>query len=78
MNTLAAILIVILLLILAHCIVWLIQDGKERSEQRTSDRRAYYRLKAYKDKAKQRALKKARQMLWEDIRRSERYGEQHK
>lgn len=40
-----------------------------RSEERTDNRRAAYRAKAYKDLAERTALKNARQTLWRSLQK---------
>lgn len=40
-----------------------------RSEERTDNRRAFYRAKAYKDLAERTALKNARQELWRSLQK---------
>ena len=42
---------------------------RQRSEERTEARRAFYRDKAYKDLAYRRGLKNSRQMLWRSIQK---------
>lgn len=52
-----------------YCGVWLKRILRTRSEERTENRRAYYRDKAYKTKAEARALKDARQELWRRLQK---------
>lgn len=47
-----------------YCGVRLRKILKARSDERTDNRRAFYRDRAYKVKAEARALKDARQELW--------------
>ena len=51
------------------CAVRLRRILRIRSEERTDNRRAYYRDKAYKVKAEARALKDARQKLWRSLQK---------
>ena len=50
-----------------YCGAQLIDILKQCSEERTNNRRAFYRNVAYKTKAEARALKNARQALWRSI-----------
>lgn len=52
-----------------YCGARLIRIFKKRSEERTDNRRAYYRDKAYKDLAERTALKNARQTLWRSLQK---------
>ena len=52
-----------------YCGVRLKRIMHMRSEERTDNRRAYYRDKAYKTKAEARALKDARQELWRRLQK---------
>ncbi|MGN0614924.1 hypothetical protein [Ruminococcus flavefaciens] len=52
-----------------YCGVRLKRILRIRSEERTDNRRAYYRDKAYKTKAEARALKDARQELWRRLQK---------
>lgn len=62
-------LIVILSSILVYCGYSLRKELKQRSEERTNNRRAFYRDRAYKDLAEKRTLKNSRQALWNAIRK---------
>ncbi len=66
-TTLGTILIAALLGTEVWCGYTLRQILRQRSEERTDNRRAFYRNVAYKDKAEARALKNARQALWRSI-----------
>ena len=52
-----------------YCGVRLRNILKARSDERTDNRRAFYRDKAYKAKAEARALKNARQALWRSLQK---------
>lgn len=52
-----------------YCGARLIDIIKQRSEERTDNRRAAYRAKAYKDLAERTALKNARQELWRRLQK---------
>lgn len=67
METLGVILIIILLVFEVSCWVKIYRIIQYRSEERTRKRRAFFRHKAYKRKAMERSLKKARQTVWEDL-----------
>ena len=66
---LADTLIIVLSSFLVYCGYKLRQELRERSEQRTDNRRAAYRVKAYKDIAERRTLKNSRETLWRTIRK---------
>ena len=52
-----------------YCGAQLIDIIKQRSEERTDARRAFYRDRAYKYLTEQRALKNNRQKLWRSIQK---------
>ena len=52
-----------------YCGVRLKRILRTRSEERTDNRRAAYRAKAYKDLAERTALKNARQALWRSLQK---------
>ena len=52
-----------------YCGAQLIDIIKQRSKERTDNRRAFYRNVAYKTKAEARALKNARQELWRSLQK---------
>lgn len=66
---LAYTLIVVLCSFLVYCGYSLKRELKHRSEERTNNRRAFYRDKAYKDLAEKRTLKNSRQALWNALRK---------
>lgn len=67
MNIFAYTLIIILLATEVYCAWWIKEYLREQSEKRTERRRAYYRRRAYKDKAEKRTLKNNREMLFKAI-----------
>ena len=67
METLGYVLIVVLLATEMYCGYSLRKILRSRSEQRTDERRAYYRRKAYKTIRERRKLKKARETLFNSI-----------
>ena len=52
-----------------YCGAQLIDILKQCSEERTNNRRAFYRNVAYKTKAEARAIKNARQELWRSLQK---------
>ena len=52
-----------------YCGARLIDILKQCSEERTNNRRAFYRNVAYKTKAEARAIKNARQELWRSLQK---------
>ena len=69
METLGYTLITILAAYIVHNVREIRRILKERSEERTDNRRAFYRARAYKDKAYKRTLKKNREMLFNALTR---------
>ena len=69
MNTLATVIIISLCMVELHCACELCEILRERSEQRTQARRATLREKAYKDMNQRWAMRKARQQLWDSVRK---------
>ena len=67
METMAYTLIIILLATEVYCVWYIKEYLRERSEKRTERRRAYYRHRAYKDKAEKRTLKTNRETLFKAI-----------
>ena len=67
MITLAIILIITLIGVEVYCGWWLYGYCKERSEQRTSARRAAYRYKAYKEMNERYNLRQSREKLWRSV-----------
>lgn len=65
MKELSYILIASLSLTEAYCISWLIRYALDRSEERTEERRAVYRAKAYKDVRERRIKNQNRDRLWD-------------
>ena len=70
-ETLGAALIIILLSIQAFCLIRVVKYLKSRSEQKTSERRDFYRRKAYKEMYERCDLKKSREKLWNMISKGE-------
>ncbi|MBQ8960890.1 MAG: hypothetical protein IJ071_06700 [Ruminococcus sp.] len=68
-TTLLKLAVIVLSLVLVWCIDALASKLRDRSEQRTEARRATLRAKAYRDMDQRWALKKARQALWESVRK---------
>lgn len=64
MITLTAILIAVLSLTEVYCIAWLIRYAVDRSEQRTEQRRAMYRARAYSAVKERRIINQNRQATW--------------
>ena len=52
-----------------YCGARLIDILKQCSEERTNNRRAFYRNVAYETKAEARAIKNARQELWKSLQK---------
>ena len=52
-----------------YCGVLMKKILKARSDERTDNRRAAFRAKAYKDLAERTALKNARQTLWRSLQK---------
>lgn len=67
MEALGYTLILILTLYIAYNIHRIKIILRERSEERTDNRRAFYRARAYKDLAYKRGLKNNREMLFKAI-----------
>ena len=67
MEALAYTLIAILAAYLCHNVREIRRILKERSEERTDNRRAFFRARAYKDLANKRQLKNNREMLFKAI-----------
>ena len=65
METLAAIIVIILLFVIAVCLLVIEQRIRNISDKHTDERREYYRHKAYKAKAEARAIKEARKKVWD-------------
>lgn len=70
-ETLGAALIIILLSIQAFCLIKVVKYLKIRSEQKTNERRAFYRRKAYKEMYERCDIKKSREVLWNIISKGE-------
>lgn len=66
-ETLGAALIIILLSIQAFCLIMVVKYLKSRSEQKTAERREFYRRRAYKEMNARCDLKKSREVLWNMI-----------
>ena len=67
MIVLAIALIITLVSVEIYCGWWLYGYIKERSEQRTSARRAAYRYKAYREMNERYNLKQSREKLWRSV-----------
>lgn len=63
----AAIVVLEAYIIYSEVRLWMIL--KRRSDIRTNNRRAFYRVKAYKELDERTALKNARQALWRSVRK---------
>ncbi|MBQ8123093.1 MAG: hypothetical protein IJ170_07255 [Ruminococcus sp.] len=68
-TTLLKLAVIVLSLVLVWCIDALASKLRDRSEQRTQARRATLREKAYKDMNQRWAMRKARQQLWDSVRK---------
>lgn len=68
-NVLGAALIGILSGVDIYCIGYICGYLHDRSRERTDERRAHYRAKAYKAVNERRALKENRQKLWRSVRK---------
>ena len=65
MNVLTPLIITSLLLTETYCIAWLVRYVLDRSAERTEERRAMYRAKAYKDVRERRIKDRNRDRLWD-------------
>ena len=65
MNILTPLIITFLLLTETYCIAWLVRYVLDRSAERTEERRAMYRAKAYKDVRERRIKDRNRDRLWD-------------
>lgn len=65
MNVLTPLIITYLLLTETYCIAWLVRYVLDRSAERTEERRAMYRAKAYKDVRERRIKNRNRDRLWD-------------
>ena len=68
-NALAYTMIAVLCGVLVVCGYLLRKELKERSEERTEARRAFYRYKAYKDMNERYDLKTSREKLWKSLQK---------
>lgn len=64
MNVLISLIITYLLLTETYCIAWLVRYALDRSAERTEERRAMHRAKAYKDVRERRIKTQNRDRLW--------------
>ncbi len=67
LEVLGAVLIIILVAVEAVCSLLVVKYLHDRSERRTTERRAFYRHRAYKEMNERCDLKKSREMLWNMI-----------
>lgn len=67
LETFGAVYVIILLSVQAFCLVRVVGYLKDRSEQKTAERRAFYRHRAYKEMNDRYDLKKSREKLWSMI-----------
>ena len=68
METIALILISILLGVEVYCIDWMLSYIKQRSEERTEARREGYRAVAYQEMEKRSTIKANRQKIWREYK----------
>lgn len=66
-ETLKAILVIFLLSVQAICLIRVVEYLEDRSEQKTAERRDFYRRKAYREMNERCDLKKSREKLWNMI-----------
>ena len=64
MNVLTPLIITSLSLTEIYCIAWLVRYVLDRSDERTEERRAMYRAKAYRDVRERRIKNRNRDRLW--------------
>lgn len=65
MKELASALIIVLSLTEIYCIAWLVNYAADRSAERTEQRRAVYRAKAYREVRERRIKNQNRDRLWD-------------
>lgn len=65
MNVLTPLIITSLSLTEIYCIAWLVRYVLDRSDERTEERRAMYRAKAYRDVRERRIKNRNRDRLWD-------------
>lgn len=65
MNVLTSLIITSLLLTETYCIAWLVRYALDRSAERTEERRAMYRAKAYRDVRERSIKNRNRDRLWD-------------
>lgn len=65
MNILTPLIITSLSLTETYCIAWLVRYTLDRSAERTEERRAIYRAKAYRDVRERRIKTQNRDRLWD-------------
>lgn len=65
MNVLTPLIITSLSLTETYCIAWLVRYVHDRLEERTEERRAMYRAKAYKDVRERSIKNRNRDRLWD-------------
>lgn len=65
MKELVSALIIVLSLTEIYCITWLVNYAADRSAERTEQRRAVYRAKAYREVRERRIKNQNRDRLWD-------------
>lgn len=65
MKELSSMLIIALSLTETYCIAWLVRYVLDRSAERTEERRAMHRAKAYRDVRERRIKNQNRDRLWD-------------